>query len=90
MSDDPELITLLKKLRYDLTGMQVKVSEALRMVAALDLAPAVEHRCPHCSLVLREKLALAEHVYVSHEGPEPEHWKEAERLAEEDGVREDA
>lgn len=76
-----ELLVLARKLRYDLTGMQVKVSELIRALAALDLPEPSQGECEKCHTLFSGKLSLAEHIYLSHDGPEPEHWKEAERLA---------
>lgn len=81
MSEEPELIALLKKMRFDLTAMQVKLSEALRMAADANLPEPKEHACVQCGVSFRGELALAEHHYISHSGDVPEHWKEAERLA---------
>lgn len=81
MPEEHELIELLKKVRWDLDALRAKTSEAIRMVSALDLPDTTLHECPKCHARFPGKLSLAEHVYLSHEGPEPEHWKEAERLA---------
>jgi hypothetical protein len=81
--DPPEGITdrevglaaVLKKARYDLTAAQAKISEALKMVASLDLpAPGERVPCPACGARLVGAMTLAEHVYVSHDGPVPAHW----------------
>lgn len=34
-------------------------------------------KCPHCGAKFAGPLRLAEHLYISHGGPEPEHWKDA-------------
>lgn len=81
MSEEHELLEGLKKLRYDLTGMQVKVSELLRLAASLDLPDQKKWACPVCHAVFPGKHSFAEHKYLSHGGPEPEHWLEAERKA---------
>lgn len=78
------LAAVLKKARYDLTAAQAKISEALRMVAAMDLPENAGERvaCPRCGAKLQGTLLLAEHVYNSHDGPVPAHWLELEaRLA---------
>ena len=77
-----DLITLLKKHRLDLDAMRARTSEMIRLVADLDLPDPTEHKCPKCSLTFRGGLALAEHVYISHEGPVPPHWERAEELAD--------
>lgn len=81
MSEDHDLLELAKKLRYDLTGMQVKVTELITGLAALNL-PAAGYPCPTCNLKFKGPLSLAEHVYISHGGPVPEHWERAERQAD--------
>ena len=81
MPEEHELIVLLKKLRLDLDADRAKLSEAIRMAAALDLPDPTEHKCPSCGAGFKGNLSLTEHAYLSHDGPEPEHWKEAERLA---------
>lgn len=91
--DPPEGITkrevglaaVLKKVRYDLTAAQAKLSEALRMVAAMDLDENAGERvpCPKCGVKVTGPNMLAEHMYHSHKGPEPEVWKRIEAMSEE-------
>lgn len=78
---DHELLEIARKIRYDLTAAQAKLSELLRAAAELE-PPGEPHRCSHCALPFRGPRGLAEHLYVQHDGPEPAHWVEAERLAE--------
>jgi len=69
------LAAVLKKVRYDLTAAQAKVSEAMRMVASLDLGESGDRvPCPRCGTRLLGPQTLAEHLYVSHAGPVPEHY----------------
>lgn len=84
MTEDPELVAVLKKMRYDLTDMQVKVTEALRMAGALRLPSPDEFRCPDCGIECRHRIVLAEHRYHSHDGAFPEHWAAIEALAVDD------
>lgn len=81
MPEEHELLVLAKKLRWDLDALRAKTSELIRALAAADLPDPTQRECEKCHAVLSGKLSLAEHVYLSHDGPEPEHWKEAERLA---------
>lgn len=85
MSGDHDLIELLKRMRYDLTDMQVKVTAALNMAAGLNLPPSEAYTCPDglCRLTFRSRYKLAEHVHTSHGGPIPEHWLAIEAMAEE-------
>ncbi len=80
MSQQDDILELLKKMRYDLTALQGKLSDVMEQVAALP-SKGEKPRCPHCDLVFRGKLSLDEHVHTSHGGPVPPHWLEAERLA---------
>lgn len=77
-----ELLVNAKELRKELTGIQVRISELIRGLAALDL-PTEKFDCPTCGAGFSGKLSLSEHIYLSHGGPEPEHWLEAERKADE-------
>src|SRR6266540_3061047 len=35
------------------------------------------HICPHCQLPFKAQTQLGEHLYHSHDGPEPAHWIDA-------------
>lgn len=76
------LLTAIAKAQYDLTSAQAWLAEVRRQVAALDLGEPSMHRC-NCGIVFRSAQRLAEHVYTSHGGPEPEHWLAGEKLAAE-------
>lgn len=71
---------ILKGLRFDLTSLQAKVSDALTLAARLAPPPALQ-RCPSCGLGFRSANKLNEHRYLQHGGPEPSHWIEAATLA---------
>lgn len=73
-----DLYEMLKKVRYDATAIQGKVTDALNMLAELNLPTATELRCPHCDLPFRGRLPLDEHIYNSHGGPVPAHWEAIE------------
>jgi hypothetical protein len=85
-----DLYDVLRRLRYDLTSAQAKVTDALNILTALNLADSPAERCHVCGLEFRGPQTLAEHIYVSHDGAEPAHWLAAEALAGIDlaGVRE--
>lgn len=89
LAKEHELVEALKRIRYDLTACQAKLSDALKMCADLNLAPPEVSECPMCGARTRGPLSLAEHMYLSHDGPEPQHWIEAERIAEPDPVGEE-
>lgn len=80
--EEHDLLVIAKKLRYDLTAMQVKVSELIKGVAALNL-PVERFVCPTCKLPFKTKPPLDEHLYHFHDGPEPPHWLKAEEIADE-------
>ena len=69
-----DIFELLKKIRYDATAIQAKVTDALNALADLNLADQPAARCERCGCEFRGPLRLAEHVYQSHDGPLPEHW----------------
>lgn len=74
-----EIVEQAKRIRYDLTALQAKVSELLRMAGQLPAPdPPATVTCPepHCQLRLPGPKALAEHSYHVHHGPEPDHWHE--------------
>lgn len=78
------LLAVLKKLRYDLTSCQAKLTDAMKMVAALDIAEAGDRvACPRCGVKCAGPNTMAEHMYHSHGGPEPEHWLAIEAMSEE-------
>jgi len=83
MSEEHELIVLAKKIRWDLDATRAKTSELIRQLSEMDLPEPSQRKCEKCGATLAGKLSLAEHVYLSHEGPEPEHWLRAEELADE-------
>lgn len=81
MSEHP-FIEVILKLQYDLTSIQARLTDLKRnLVSELPAEPSA-HRCVEdgCGLVFRGPKRLAEHSYVSHGGPEPEHWVTAEAL----------
>lgn len=77
MAEEHDLLVLARKLRYDLTAMQGKVTELIRQLAALDL-PVRKFECSRCGVLFGGPLSLAEHIYVTHDGDVPEHWAKAE------------
>lgn len=72
MSEEPEVFEVLRKVRYDLTAAQAKVSEALNLLSSMNLPAApggVE--CRKCGVVIRKggERALALHMQNVHDGP---------------------
>lgn len=82
MPEEHELLVLAKKMRLDMDALRAKQSELIRALAALDL-PTEKFECLVCKARFKGNLALSEHVYLSHDGAEPEHWLKAEELADE-------
>lgn len=72
---------LLKKMRYDTTALQARITDMFRVLDKLDLPDPAEVSCPHCAVSFRSQVVLSEHVYHSHDGPVPETWLRAEALA---------
>lgn len=82
MTDEPAVFEIARKLRYDLTAMQGKVSDLLKELAALNLQPPSLLTC-RCGSTFRSVSILQEHAYSAHGGPLPDAWARADMLAEE-------
>lgn len=69
--EEPEIFEILRKIRYDLTAAQAKVTEALNTVAAMNLPVprAGEHNCRSCDFSFGSERALALHMQNVHGGP---------------------
>jgi hypothetical protein len=80
------ILAALSKAQYDLTSAQAWLAEVRRQVAALGLETAAAHICPDCDLDVGGQLRLAEHRYLQHDGPTPEHWERSELLAVHDPI----
>jgi hypothetical protein len=78
-----DLYELLKKIRYDATAIQAKVTDALNLLSALNLPDQPTTPCPHCGLEVAGPRSLAEHLHNLHDGPVPEHYAAIEALADE-------
>lgn len=77
---DHEILELARTIRYDLTALQAKLSELIRLAG--EKTDRETHTCPDCGLGFKGSMSLAEHRYVQHDGPEPAHWLEAEARAD--------
>lgn len=83
MTVQPEdLFEILKQIRKDLTSLQVRTTDAINTLGALNLPSRPIAWCDHCKADFPGPRTLSEHLYVSHDGPEPEHWKEPDDEAE--------
>jgi hypothetical protein len=67
---EPEIFEVLRRLRYDLTAAQAKVTDALNILSSMNL-PALKARleCPECGAGLPGERALAFHLQNVHDGP---------------------
>lgn len=80
---DVGLGAVLRKMRYDLSAAQGKLTEAIRMVDALDIGEEGERiPCPTCGVKLQGPITLSEHIRNSHGGPVPDHWLAIENASE--------
>ncbi len=82
-SDEHELLVTIREARKEIADLSVRLEEAERMAAALNLEKRARHICeePLCHAIFYSTNKLAEHAYLAHGGPEPEHWKLAESRA---------
>lgn len=88
-TNEHEAIVLARKLRYDLTAMQAKVTDILAALGRLDLPDGRDTlECPHCGPWHRSAELLAEHLYSVNPDvyPLPAHWAAADALADEPEV----
>jgi hypothetical protein len=70
MSNEPEIFEILRKIRYDLTAAQTKVTEALNTLGSMDLPSEPDGLdCPICGVNKRGERALAIHITNVHGGP---------------------
>lgn len=72
---------LLDKLQMDNREQAAKLVELRALVSQLELPNPAKRRCDTCGVSFRNQLLRDEHVYHSHQGPVPEHYLRAERLA---------
>ena len=72
-----ELGEQLKRMRFDLTALQGKLTEALRMSANLTPVERLDgYRCPHCGVVKNTEVGLANHIANVHETASDFHRKD--------------
>ena len=81
MPDPQQILEILRKIRYDATAIQAKLTEAMELVAMLPTDGVADYVC-ECGLRFNGPLSFAEHRYHAHDGPVPPHWEAAETLAE--------
>mgnify|MGYP001558574639 CR=1 FL=1 len=67
---EPEIFEILRKIRYDLTAAQTKVTEALNTLSLMNLpGPPPEFVCAKCGGSYPAEMALALHMQNVHDGP---------------------
>lgn len=69
MTDEPEVFEVLRKIRYDLTAAQGKLTEALRMLSDMNLPSneaAKPFKCGQCGARFKKDDRLREHLYNVH------------------------
>ena len=81
-----DVYEMLRKIRYDLTAAQGKLTDVFSMLGELNLQDTPAHVCDRCGVKIRASALLAEHVYNSHAGPVPEHWERIEAMSPEEDV----
>jgi hypothetical protein len=66
----------LKRIRMDLTAAQAKLSDVMKIMAALDMPEPREFRCPYpaCGIPLHTQRRVDEHLHQVHGSAKPPHW----------------
>jgi hypothetical protein len=77
----PAIWQLADEIQMDLRAAAGKLTALRAELAALGIEDTPRLACPDCTLTFRGPNELAEHRYASHDGPVPEAWERAERLA---------
>ena len=72
---------LLKKIRMDLSAAQAKITDLSSLLNELNVKDTSRPKCPKCGISFKNGSVLDEHLYISHQGPEPAHWLAAEELS---------
>lgn len=62
-----DLLEIAKKIRYDTTAIQAKLTDLMDGIAALPGDENPKAICPHCGPIPGGQRALEEHMHVSHE-----------------------
>lgn len=67
MTNEPDIYGMVRKLRYDLTAMQAKVSDILEELSRLNLpAQTTNWKCKHCGIEKRTEELLNAHIELIH------------------------
>lgn len=67
MTDEPEVLETLRKLRYDLTSAQAKLTDALTMLADMNLTALPTKTCPKCHIRLPRTITIDDHLANVHD-----------------------
>jgi hypothetical protein len=78
VSSADSLYEKLREIRYETTAIQGKLSDVFKILESLSIQDAPRPECERCRATFAGPLSLSEHVYQAHDGPVPEHWREAE------------
>lgn len=82
MTERPDIWKVADAIQMDLRAAQAKLTELRRMLAALPIPEPSSTRCPNCGAKVAGPNTLAEHLYVSHNGPLPPAYERAEALSQ--------
>lgn len=72
MTSKADLLEIAKKIRYDTTAIQAKLTELMDGIAALPIEDEPKSVCPHCGPMPYGQRKLAEHMHTSHGEPLPD------------------
>lgn len=77
---------MLRKIRYDLTNAQGKLTDVFRMLGEMNLQDTPAAVCDVCGVVKSGPRSLQVHMYQLHDGPEPEQWVAIEAASVEEAA----
>ena len=66
---DHDILEIARKIRMDITGLQAKLSELMRLAALLEAPDEDSRTCPECGMLARSLPAsatLADHLWSAH------------------------
>lgn len=77
MSEEASIRAAVRAMQTNARQLLARADDVLALLDQLEIPDSPGMRCPRCEIRVKGPRTLAEHLYVSHGGPEPEHWTDA-------------